>query len=172
VTRLILVALVVFAASAASATATTPTSSLSGSGVGSGVVSGDRLEVSVTADPTTGAVAGDAEGQFTLITSQFNDGGAVVCLRFARNKVVVLYRLRTAVTVPELPGEVFPYGAAYIEDNGDPVRGQPVDRMLDYVVREVNVHFFCDADPANFFDAALATPISSGNFVVTDGASG
>lgn len=167
--KLVVMSIAMFVFAAATATAGTPSWSLSGSGLGSGFVAGDRLEITATADPATGAAAGDAENQFTLVTSRFNDGGAVVCLRVAGHDAVVLYRLRTPVSVPELPGEVFSYGAAYIEDNGDPINGQPVDRMLDYAVQPANIPFFCNADPAAFPDALLATPISSGNFVVSDG---
>jgi hypothetical protein len=165
-TKLFIVAAAALAVMAVPAAADTDQWGVSGSGRGTGAVAGDRVDVGAHSDPGGGNVVGHVENQFTLITTQFNDGGEAVCLRVADHRAVVVYRFRRPVTVPELPGRVYRYGAAYIEDNGDPVDGQPVDRMLDFAVREVNLHFFCEADPATFFDAALAEPISSGNFVV------
>jgi hypothetical protein len=165
-TRLFIVVAAALGVMAMPAAADTGEWSVSGSGLGTGAVAGDRVEIGAHSDPGGANVVGHAESQFTLVTTQFNDGGEVVCLRVADHRAVVVFRYRRPVTVPELPGRTYAYGAAYIEDNGDPVDGQPVDRMLDYAVREPNIHFFCEADPAAFFDAALAEPISSGNFVV------
>jgi len=148
------------------ALASTGTWTVTGSGTGSGAVAGDRLQLAVRGDAPDGPVTGAVENEFTLVTSHFVDGGEPVCLRVDDRKAVVVYRLRAPVSVPELPGKVFAYGAAYVEDNGDPVAGEPVDRMLDFAVQESNVHFFCDADPATFFDAALAEPLAAGNFVI------
>lgn len=164
--RLLIVVSAALAVIAVPAAADNGRWSVSGSGLGTGTVAGDRVDIGAHSDVGGDNAVGHVENQFTLISTQLNDGGAVVCLRVADHRAVVVYRYRNPVTVPELPDRVYVYGAAYIEDNGDPVDGHPVDRMLDYAVREVNVHFFCDADPANFFDAALAEPISSGNFVV------
>ena len=168
-TRLFITAAAALAVMAVPAAADPSQWGVSGSGLGTGVVAGDRVDIGAHSDLGGGNVTGHAQNQFTLITTQFNDGGEVVCLRVADHRAVVVYRFREPVMVPELPGRVFPYGAAYIEDNGNPGDGQPADRMLDFAVSEVNVHFFCESDPATFFDAALAEPISSGNFVVQGG---
>jgi hypothetical protein len=165
----LLTAAAVALAMAVPAAADTGAWTVTGSGVGTGAVAGDRLEIGVHSDGAGGDLTGDVESQFTLISSQFNDGGDAVCLSVADHRAVLLYRLRTPVTVPELPGEVFPYGAAYIEDNGDPIAGRPVDRMAGFAVREINVHFFCNVDPSTFFAAAIAEPIGSGNFLVQEG---
>jgi hypothetical protein len=57
-----------------------------------------------------------------------------------------------------------------VEDNGEPVDGRPVDRMDDFILHTPNLQFFCGVDPAQFFAAADAQPLLSGNFVVRDGA--
>ena len=138
---------------------------VSGSGLGTGVVAGDQLQL---AGQTGGGLAsGYVQNQFTLVSSQFKSGGSIVCLSVSGNQAIVLYNLRQPVSVPELPGEVFPYGAAYIEDNGNPVNGQPVDKMVDLAVQAQNAHFFCD-NPSFDFLASVAEPIASGNYVVHD----
>jgi hypothetical protein len=164
--RVLIVMAATLGVMAVPATADTGQWSLSGSGLGTGAVAGDRIAIGAHSDVGGENVSGQTENQFTLVSTRFNDAGDGVCLRIADHRAVIVYRFRTPVTVPELPGEVFPYGAAYIEDNGPSVDGEPVDRMLDFAVREINIHFFCDADPATFFAAALAEPISSGNFIV------
>jgi hypothetical protein len=142
---------------------------VSGAGVGAGLVAGDRLEVGAQSDVGGTNVRGAAENQFTLDGNELNDGGQVVCLTVQGNRALVLFRYRTPVTgFPGFPGETFPYGGAYIEDNGDPVDGQPVDRMADFSVREQTVPLFCDNPDLAFF-AAVAQPLASGNYVVSSG---
>lgn len=158
-------AVVAAAASVPAALADSSQWTVSGSGVGTGTVAGDRLELGAQSDIGGANVAGSAQNQFTLVTTRFNDGGDMLCLTVSGNRAVVLFRFRVPVSVPELPGEVFEYGGAYIEDNGNPVDGQPVDRMADFAVREQNVHFFCDSPSFDFF-ASVAEPLSSGNYVV------
>jgi hypothetical protein len=133
---------------------------------GGGSAAGDQLEFGAISDVGGTDPHGHAEGQFTLFTSSFNDGGPIVCVTVLGHRAVLLWKLREPVTVPELPGVVFPYGGAYIEDNGPPAQGEPVDRVANYVVQERNAHFFCNADVANFFGAADAVPLDHGNFVV------
>ena len=135
---------------------------------GSGIVAGDHTEIAAHSAPGGTDARGRAHGQFTVVTTQFNEGGSIVCLNVSGNKALVVWRLDQPVTVPELPGRVFVYGAGYIEDNGSPVHGQPVDRAVFYAVSEPNVGFFC-TDPTGFFGAALAAPLDSGNFVVQGG---
>jgi hypothetical protein len=142
---------------------------LSGSGVGSGVLAGDHVEVGAQSDVGGANPRGHAEDQGSVGSEAFNDGGPIVCLKVLDHRAVVVWKLRNPLTFPELPGRVYLYGAAYIEDNGNPVGGQPVDRMVDYVVREPNLPFFCDSDVASFFGAGDAEPLVSGNFVVRGG---
>ncbi len=58
------------------------------------------------------------------------------------------------------------YVALVVEDNGNPVMGQPVDRAVDFVLRAVGAERFCTT-----FDPATAPffPLDYGNFVVHDG---
>jgi hypothetical protein len=135
---------------------------------GSGFVAGDHQELAAHSAPGGADPRGHANGQFTVVTTQFDEGGSIVCLNVHGNKALVLWRLDEPITVPELPGRVFPYGGMYVEDNGSPVRGQPVDRAVIYAVSEPNVQFFC-ADPTGFFGAAAAVALDSGNFVVKGG---
>jgi hypothetical protein len=114
-----------------------------------------------------GLASGYVQNQFTLVSTQFNSGGSIVCLSVSGNRAIVLYNLREPLSVPELPGEVFPFGAAYIEDNGNPVNGQPVDKMVDFAVQAQNAHFFCDNPNFDFF-ASLAEPLARGNYVIKD----
>jgi hypothetical protein len=160
---LVVAALFVVLAGTATAGSGSGSGSVSGSGLGSGAVAGDQLQLG--AQSSGGLASGHAQNQFTLGSSQFNSGGSIVCLSVSGNRAIVLYNLREPIAVPELPGEVFPYGAAYIEDNGDPVNGQPVDRMVDFAVQAQNAHFFCDNPSFDFF-ASLAAPIASGNYVI------
>jgi hypothetical protein len=90
----------------------------------------------------------------------------VICVNVSGNKAIVVYKLREPLTFPSIPSAVFPYGSVYIEDNGEPVNGRPVDRMVDYVNQTT---FFCTLDAATFFGASLAAPLASGNYVVRDG---
>lgn len=165
---LLIVTALASAALAGPAAADDSLPSVSGGGVGSGVVATDQLELAVV-QSSTGGVNGHVQNQFALGSSSFNLGGPPVCVRIAGNRAIVVFRYPDPVTVPELPGEVFPYGAAYIEDNGDPVGGQPVDKMVDFAVRETNVALFCNGDPLAFFAAAYAEPLSQGNLVIENG---
>jgi hypothetical protein len=153
---------------AASASAGTTGGSVSGAGVGAGLVAGDQLELGAQADVGGANVRGSAQNQFSLGGGQFNDGGQVVCLTVQGNQALVLFRYRDPISVASLPGETFVYGGAYIEDNGDPVNGQPVDRMVDFSVQQQNAQFFCD-NPVLAIFAAVAQPLASGNYVVSSG---
>jgi hypothetical protein len=82
-------------AMAVPAAADTGVWTVTGSGVGTGAVAGDRLEIGVHSDGAGGDLTGDVENQFTLVSSQFTDGGEAVCLSVADHRAVLLYRLRT-----------------------------------------------------------------------------
>jgi hypothetical protein len=139
---------------------------VTGSGFGSADVAGDHLEVAAHSDVDGLNPRGHVENQGSLGSTTFNDGGQVVCMRVFGNRAVVVWQYRHPLVIPEQPGIVRPYGAAFIEDNGNPVDGQPVDRMADFAVQTQNVHFFCDSDLEGFF---VALPLASGNFVVSGG---
>lgn len=139
---------------------------VAGSGIGGVELAGDHLEVGAGSDVGGLNPRGHVEVQGTLFTTTFNDGGPIVCIRVVGNRAVVVWQQRQSLVVPEQPDVVRPYGAVFIEDNGDPIGGQPVDRMADFAVQTINVHFFCESDLVGFF---LAFPIASGNFVVDGG---
>ena len=141
--------------------------SVTGSGWGSGVVAGDHVELAAHSDAGGANPSGHGEVQTQPPYMPTNDGGEVVCVRVAGNRAVVVWRLREPQTTPDNPGFVGEFGAAYIEDNGPPVGGRPVDRMLDFSLRSSTAALFCNTD-LGFSFAFLATPIESGNFVVNN----
>jgi len=144
--------------------------SVTGSGVGGGVVAGDHVELGAHSDIGGANARGHAESQGAILNGttpvSLNYGGDVICVNVSGNKALVVYKLREPLTFPELPGRVFPYGSTYVEDNGEPVDGQPVDRMTDFLNQTT---FFCSLDASTFFAASLAAPLESGNYVVRDG---
>lgn len=164
--RFIGLGFVVAAFVAPAAVADTGQWAVTGSGFGSADVAGDHLEVAAHSDVGGLNPRGHVENQGLLFTTTFNDGGQIVCMRVFGNRAVVVWQYREPIVVPEQPGIVRPYGAAFIEDNGNPVDGQPVDRMADFAVQAANVHFFCESDLVGFF---VALPLASGNFVVNGG---
>lgn len=132
----------------------------SGTVTGSGVAGGDRVEVAAQAGAA--GVQGHGEAQFNVGTDQFaNVGGQVVCVRVELNQAIVAWKLRSPFAAF---GTTWLYGGVYIQDNGDPVDGQPVDRMADFVTNDVER--FC-AYPFDFL-AFVAQPVTSGNYVVSD----
>ncbi|HEV8459756.1 MAG TPA: hypothetical protein VGQ38_03530 [Gaiellaceae bacterium] len=147
------------AAVAATALAFVP-AAWSGTVSGSGLAGGDRVEVG--ANSSAEGVQGHAEAQFNVGTDAFaNVGGQVVCIRVEANQAIVAWKLRSPF---DAFGTTWAYGGVYIQDNGDPVNGQPVDRMADFVTN--NIERFC----AYAFDflAFVAQPLTSGNYVVSD----
>jgi hypothetical protein len=150
---------IVIAVVAVSALAFAP-AAWSGTVSGSGVAYGDRVEVGAHANAD--GVQGHAEAQFSVGTDQFaNVGGRVVCLRFELNQAIVAWKLRSPFAGF---GTTWAYGGVYIQDNGDPVDGQPVDRMADFVTNDIER--FC-ASPFEFL-GFVAQPLTSGNYVVGD----
>jgi hypothetical protein len=141
---------------------------LTGSGFGSGALAGDHVMIGAHSDAGGADPRGAAESQGAVVGTSFNAGGQIVCLRVSGNRAVATWQLRRPLFVPAL-GKTFSYAAAWVEDNGEPVHGQPVDRMVDYVVSTPNLEAFCSADPTTFFGEPFATPLQSGNFVVRSG---
>jgi hypothetical protein len=127
---------------------------------GSGLQGGDRVEIGASADAD--GAPGHAEAQFNVGTDQFaNVGGQVVCLRVELNQAIVAWRLRAPFVAF---GTTWAYAGAYIQDNGAPVNGDPVDRMADFVTNDIER--FC-AYPFDFL-AFVAQPLTSGDYVVSD----
>ena len=143
---------------------------LTGSGFGSGELTGDHVMIGAHSDVGGANPRGAAENQGTVFgtSTTANTGGQIICLHVSGNRAIAVWQLRKPLFVPAL-GQSFPYAAAWVEDNGEPVDGQPVDRMVDYVVSAGNLVAFCGADPANFFGEPFAAPLQSGNFVVRAG---
>jgi hypothetical protein len=140
---------------------------VSGSGVGTGGLAGDHVEVGARADASGAGATGHIELEgFLNGIEPIHQGAAVECVRVEGNRAVVVGRLPEPFTSDQLPGFVFTHAAVVVEDNGPPVGGQPVDRMLDFDLRETTAKLFCDTELAFAF-LPLATPIASGNFVVT-----
>jgi hypothetical protein len=87
------------------------------------------------------------------------------CLRVIDNRAIVVGKLPEDEEF-DIPGlGRIEYLALVIEDNGNPVEGQPVDRAVDFVLRAVSAERFC-----TIFDPATAPffPLDQGNFVVED----
>jgi len=164
--RGLIVAVGVAALTAGPATAS-PGWSVTGSGTGTGILAGDHVELAAHSDPGGANPSGHGEFQAAGGFTPVNDGGEVVCVRVHGNSAVVVWRLREPQTVETLPGFVGEFGAAYIEDNGPPAGGQPVDRMVDFSLRSSTGEAFCETD-LGFTFAFLATPLASGNFVINE----
>jgi hypothetical protein len=160
-----LAALVCAAVAVPVATADPTGWSVTGSGVGSGALTGDHVEIAAFSDVGGANPRGHGEQQGALPSEEINDGGPVACLRVHGNQAVVVWRLRTTVTDPALPGFVGEFGAVFVEDNGNPVGGQPVDRMADFVLRASTAQLFCDTD-LGFAFAGAAAPLQTGNLIV------
>ena len=144
---------------------------VSGAGVAGEVLFGDHVEVGAAGDAAGTSANGHLEIEGTLVTVNGNEplhtGAQVECVRVHGNRAVVAGHLREPFTTDLLPGFVFTGAAALIEDNGPPAHGEPVDRMVDFVLREQTLEAFCSTDLAFTFDALLA-PLVSGNYVVND----
>ncbi len=160
-----LVALVCAAVAVPAATADPTGWSVTGSGVGTGALTGDHVEIAAFSDVGGANPRGHGQQQGVLPSEEINDGGPVVCLRVRDNQAVVVWKVRTPITDPALPGFVGEFGAAFVEDNGNPVDGQPTDRMADFVLRASTAQLFCDTD-LGFTFAGLAAPLQSGNLSV------
>jgi hypothetical protein len=87
------------------------------------------------------------------------------CLRASWNRAIVVGKLPSSEQV-DYPGlGRLEYVALVVEDDGNPVGGQPVDRAVDYILRPVTAAEFCTIfDPAT----AFFFPLAQGNFVAYD----
>ena len=162
-----LVVVLVLAAATAGPAVAAPDWSVSGSGTGTGILAGDHVELAAHSEPGGADPRGHGEFQAAGGFVPVNDGGEVVCLRALGNRAVVVWRLREPQTLSTLPGFVGEFGGVYVEDNGPPAGGEPVDRMVDLSLRSSTAELFCDTD-LGFAFAFLAEPLASGNFVVND----
>jgi hypothetical protein len=88
------------------------------------------------------------------------------CVRVIGNRAVVVGRLPEREWF-EVGSGTIKWAALVLEDNGEPVSGQPVDRGVDFVLTDFWAEIFCTTlDPAGepFF------PLDQGNFVIDSGA--
>jgi hypothetical protein len=160
-----LVLVVLLAAAFAGPAAAAQDWSVSGNGIGTGIFAEDQVEVGAHSDVGGANPRGHGELHAPEGFVPANDGGEVVCLRVVGNRALVVWHMREPQTLTTLPGFVGEFGAVYVEDNGPPVEGQPVDRMVDFSLRSSTAELFCETD-LGFTFAALAEPLASGNFVV------
>jgi hypothetical protein len=162
-------AAVALASPAGASSAREPMVHVSGSGFGSGFLAGDHVEVGSRSNADGTDATGHLEVEGLLNgTEPIHQRAAVECVRAEGNRAVVVGRLPEPFTSDQIPGLVFTHAAVLIEDNGPPEEGQPVDRMVDFILRETTAQAFCSTDLAFAF-LPLATPITSGNYVVSTG---
>lgn len=85
-------------------------------------------------------------------------------MRVLGNRAVVVGRLPEREEF-DVPNGRIKWAALVLEDNGDPVEGQPVDRGIDFVLRDFFADVFCTTlDPAG----EPLVPLDHGNFVIND----
>jgi hypothetical protein len=134
-------------------------------------------DVSVTDHFEVGAVSGplgeDPLGHITIRGTILPGGtGEQVfhgdvregCLRVLGNRAVIVGRMPEREEF-DVPSGRIKWAALVLEDNGEPVDGQPVDRGVDFVLTDFWADIFCTTlDPAG---EPLA-PLEQGNFVIED----
>lgn len=156
----------VFAALLLAGTATGASqSSVVGSGTGHFAETGGPFSLSVNGRGEGPLAQGHVRGSGAYV-DYFEVDGPITCMRVEGNRASIKYRFRRA-SGPGAP----PQGGGvqvYIEDNGKPQSGQPVDRVATE-----------PPEPPGVFDAAAGvctdptlnpawTPLESGDFDVHD----
>jgi hypothetical protein len=154
-----------FSVIGASAAASAPKSSVVGAGTGHFAETGGPFSLAVNGRGEGPLAKGYVHGSGVYVDA-FEVEGPITCMRVEGNLASVKYRLERA-SGPGAP----PQGGGvqvYIEDNGDPVDGRPVDRVATE-----------PPQPPGVFDAAAGvctdprlnpawTTLESGDFVVRD----
>jgi hypothetical protein len=108
-----------------------------------------------------GNVTVDALGQGT-----FHGDVSQGCLRVVGNHAVVVGLLPESEQFLSGSGRLIEYVALFVEDNGPPERGQPVDRVASLLLSAAGERLVC----AGGQPGALATvPLERGNVRVDDG---
>ena len=159
------VAAVLVAATGAGAASGVPQSSVVGSGTGHFAETGGPFSLSVNGRGEGAAAKGYVHGSGVYVDA-FEVEGPITCIRVEGNLASVKYRFKRASGpgAPPQNGGV----QVYIEDNGRPVNGQPVDRVATE-----------PPQPPGAFDAAAGvctdprlnpawTRLESGDFTVRD----
>ena len=110
-----------------------------------------------------------AKGTIGIPGGEFEVQGPVTCLRVEGNRAAIKYRFRTAT------GSAAPYQGGgvevFVEDNGEPRRGQPVDRNA-FQFPQFAGQFDTNAANCDDPDNATYDTVTSGNYVVRDGTAG
>ena len=140
-------------------------SSVAGSGTGHFAETGGPFSLTVNGRGEGPAAKGYVHGSGVYVDA-FEVEGPITCMRVEGNRASIKYRFKRASGpgAPPQDGGV----QVYIEDNGKPVNGQPVDRAATE-----------PPQPPGAFDAAAGvctdprlnpawTPLESGDFTVRD----
>jgi len=130
-----------------------------------------RLSVAAHSDASGANPRGNvhAKGTTGLPMGEFEVQGPVTCLRVDGNKAAIKYRFKTAT------GSAAPFKGGgvevFIEDNGEPRGGQPVDANAAGPPQPAGV-FDANATQCDDPNTAPYDTVTSGNYVVVDRAVG
>src|SRR3954452_17761411 len=115
-----------FVAVFAGAAGAAPQSSVVGSGTGHFAETGGPFSLSVTGRGEGPLAQGKVRGSGVYVDA-FEVEGPITCMRVEGNRASVKYRFKksSGPGAPPQNGGV----QVYIEDNGKPISGQPVDRV-------------------------------------------
>ena len=111
----------------------------------------------------------NAKGTIGTPMGEFEVHGPVTCLRVDGNRAAIKFRLTRATgsAAPFLGGGV----EVFVEDNGEPRGGQPVDANVSRPVEPAAV-FDATADQCDDPNSATYDTVTSGNYVVRAGSVG
>jgi hypothetical protein len=106
-----------------------------------------------------------AQGTITGPSDAFEVQGPVTCLRVDGNRAAIKYRFTTATgsAAPFLGGGV----EVFVEDNGEPRAGQPVDANASRQPQPAGV-FDTNASQCDDPNSATYDTVTSGNYTVHD----
>ena len=130
-----------------------------------------RLNVAAHSGPTGLDPRGNvhAKGTTGFPNGEFEVQGPVTCLRVDRNRAAIKYRFSEAT------GSAAPFQGGgvevFVEDNGEPRRGQPVDANAFQPPQPAGV-FDTNASQCDDPNSATYDTVTSGNYTVKDRAAG
>jgi hypothetical protein len=163
--------LVAAALAAPTAAAEPPTMRVAGGGSATiafgGFVATDHFELGAVSGP----LGEDPRGHITIRGTILPGGTAEQifhgdvrqgCVRVLGDRAVIVGLLPEREWF-EVPRGTIKWAALVLEDNGEPVQGQPVDRGVDFVLTDFWAEIFCTTlDPAQ----EPLVPLDHGNFVI------
>ena len=126
-----------------------------------------RLDVAAHSGPTGLDPRGNvhAKGTIGFPGTEFEVQGPVTCLRVDGNRAAIKYRFKTAT------GSAAPFQGGgvevFVEDNGEPRGGQPVDRNA-FRLPQTAADFNPTASQCDDPNTALYDTVTSGNYTVKD----